>query len=187
MSEHRDWIQFLRDNLPRDEEGHYGSLDDLTIRINERLADEAQSGVIDRLPVAFDDFYPPIFISFATGYRPSIEDYPGKVLAEGVIQALFDNDCPCYSAHLMTRSGRNWSAYTLRVESKKVETKVLVALMTKAFFRSMWCLQEVNFALEQHDCVIVPVRVEALKSENRIDISRDKDNMWPSEVIEEWA
>jgi hypothetical protein len=67
----------------------------------------------------------------------------------------------------------------LRIDGDQSQAKVLVVLLTKAFFRSIPCLKEVDAAVQKGDIYIIPIRVE---SEENYDVSRDKKKMWPIDV-----
>ena len=83
----------------------------------------------------------------------------------------------------MTQAANNWQEYFLRLEH--ANARVLVTLLSKAFFQSIACLKEVHDAIEK-GLVIIPVRVEESES-GAIDIARDMASMWPDATIEEYA
>ena len=91
-------------------------------------------------------------------------------------------EIPCFS-DLKTQSGKNWHEYFLRLEHKNA--RVLVVLLSKAFFQSIPCLMEVHKAIKK-GLVIIPVRVEEPRRRHG-DIARDMENMWPDATIEEYA
>jgi predicted DNA-binding WGR domain protein len=127
----------------------------------------------------FDDFYPEVIISYATGKRSNdcIGAGPGMYIAAGVIKSLFQSGIPCFSG-LMTPAGTDWRQYSLRFYADRAKAKVLIILLSKAFFESMACLREVNYAIET-GVEIIPVRIEDCSS----DVARDRNAMWPTRVI----
>ena len=154
-------------------------------RIGVSESNELQQQIQNRVPTDFDHFYPKVIISYATGWRPTSDVEgagPGMFIAAAVIEALFKSEIPCFSG-LMTQAGNNWEEYFLRLEH--TNAKVLVALLSKAFFQSLPCLKEVHDAI-QNKLVIIPVRVE--ESGGRAsDIARDMESMWPDAMIEKYV
>jgi hypothetical protein len=59
------------------------------------------------------------------------------------------------------------------------EAKVLVVLLTEAFFLSIPCLNEVYAAIKKGDVYMIRIRVDS----GGCNISRDKEKMWPIDVI----
>jgi hypothetical protein len=79
----------------------------------------------------------------------------------------------------MIPAGTNWEKHFLRINGRQSQAKVLVVLLTQAFFRSIPCLNEVYAAIKKGDVYIIPIRVDS----GDYDISRDKEQMWPIDVI----
>jgi serine/threonine protein kinase len=130
-------------------------------------------------------FYPGVIISYATGRRPASDvegSGPGMLIAAVVIEALFNSGIPCFSG-LMTPAGRNWEGYFLRLEHE--DARVLVILLSKAFFQSLACLKEVHAALRNR-LEIIPVRAEESET-GASDTARDMGSMWPDALIEKDA
>jgi hypothetical protein len=91
-------------------------------------------------------------------------------------------EIPCFS-DLKTQSGKNWHEYFLRLEHKNA--RVLVVLLSKAFFQLIPCLKKMHKAVEK-GLVIIPVRVEEPGKRDG-DIARDMESMWPDTMIEKYA
>ena len=106
---------------------------------------------IQKLATAdFDGFYPEVIISYATGRRPASDVTgagPGMFIAAAVIEALFKSEIPCFSG-VMTPAGMNCKEYFLRLDHAKA--RVLVVLLSKAFFQSIACLKEVHDAIKKN-------------------------------------
>jgi len=133
----------------------------------------------------FSEFYPKVVISYATGRRPTSDVEgagPGVYTAVAVIEAFFQEEIPCFSG-LMTQASNNWQDYFLRVEH--ANARVLVVLLSKAFFQSLPCLREVHDAL-QNGLLVISVRAEESGS-RAIAIAREKESMWPDAMIEKYA
>ena len=154
-------------------------------RIGLRESNALQQQIQKLVTTDFDGFNPKVIISYATGRRPNGDvdgAGPGMFIAAEVIKALYKEEIPCFSG-LMTPAGNNWEEYFLRLHHK--DARVLVVLLSKAFFQSLACLKEVHSAL-QNDLVIIPVRVEE-SGRKDVDIARDKESMWPDALIEKHA
>ena len=133
----------------------------------------------------FDEFYPEVIISYATGWRPASDVAgagPGMLIAAAVIKAFFKEEIPCFSG-LMTPAGMNWKEHFLRVEH--ANARVFVVLLSKPFFQSLPCFREVHDAL-QNGLLIIPVRAEESGS-RAIDVAHDKESMWPDATIEKYT
>jgi hypothetical protein len=131
--------------------------------------------------LTFRKFYPKIIVSYATGQRRNFDmlgSGPGMWYASLVIQSLFKKGYPCISG-LMIPAGMNWEIFILRIAGSRSRAKVLVVLLTEAFFRSIPCLIEVYEVIKRRDVYIIPIRVDS----GDYDISRDKEKMWPLDVI----
>ena len=157
----------------------------IPIRIGQIESNGVQQQIQQLVPTDFNTFYPKVIISYATGRRSTgdVEGAgPGLYIAAEVIKALFKSEIPCFSG-LMTPAGRDWKEYFLRLDH--ANARVLVTLLSKAFFQSIACLKEVHDAIEK-GLVIIPVRVEESES-GAIDIARDMASMWPDATIENYA
>jgi hypothetical protein len=102
-------------------------------------------------------------VSYATGQRKNRDTPgagPGMFYASLVIQSLFENGYPRFSG-LMIHGGTNWETFFLRIDgSHQSQAKVLVVLLTEAFFQSIPCLKEVYAAVKKGDVYIIPIRVD---------------------------
>jgi hypothetical protein len=131
--------------------------------------------------MTFQSFYPKVIVSYATSQRNNHDTQgadPGMWYASLVIQCLFKNGCPCFSG-LMIPAGTNWETFCLRIAGNRSRARILVVLLTEAFFRSIPCLKEVYAAMKKGDVYIIPIRVDS----GDYDISRYKEKMWPIDVI----
>ena len=154
-------------------------------RIGLRDSNAVQQLIQKLATTDFDGFYREVIISYATGQGPASDVTgagPGIFIAAAVIEALFKSDIPCFSG-LMTPAGMNWKEYFLRLDHAKA--RVLVVLLSKAFFQSIACFKEVHDAIKKK-LVIIPVRVEESEI-GAIDIARDMESMWPEAIIEKYS
>ena len=153
-------------------------------RIGVSESNALQKQIQQLVTADFNEFYPKVIISYATGRRPTgdVEGAgPGLYKAADVIKALFNRKIPCFSG-LMTPAGLDWKQYFLRLGHKNA--RVLVVLLSKAFFQSMPCLKEVHDAIEK-GLEIISVRVEESES-GASDFARDTESMWPDATIEKY-
>lgn len=108
-----------------------------------------------------DEYYPDVVLSYATGSRSGLDGAgagPGMVHVSALMHALFDKGIQSYSSLTLT-SGRHWLAFKMRLAFRGRARKVVVALLTPAFYQSEACLQEVSFAAE-FGIRVVPVVFE---------------------------
>lgn len=93
-------------------------------------------------------FFPKVVISFATGRR-STDDVgagPGIVYAAGLMRVLFGKKVPSFSG-LTLPVGEHWQTFHNRIESRgEARAKVMVCILTQAFYSSIQCLQETALA-----------------------------------------
>jgi hypothetical protein len=61
----------------------------------------------------------------------------------------------------MVPFGTDWETFFSRIDGDQSQAKVLVVLLTKAFFRSIPCLKEVDAAIKKGGIYIIPTRVES--------------------------
>ena len=154
-------------------------------RIGDSESNTVQQQIQELVICDFNDFYPKVIISYATGRRPTSDVEgagPGMYIAAEVIKALFRSEIPCFSG-LMTPAGMDWKEYFLRLDH--ANATVLIVLFSKAFFQSIPCLTEVHTAIVK-GLEIIRLRVEESES-GAIDTARDMENMWPDAMIKEYA
>jgi hypothetical protein len=94
-----------------------------------------------------------------------------------LFRIYFKTGYPCFSG-LMIPVGTNWETFFLRITGDQSRARVLVVLLTEAFFQSIPCLNEVYAAVKK-GIDIIPIRVD---DSGDYDISRDKTRMWPIDV-----
>ena len=119
----------------------------IPFRIGSSESNAVQQQIQQLIMTEFDRFYPEVIISYATGRRPTSDVEgagPGLYVATTVIKALIGSEILCFSG-LMTPARMNWKEYFLHLEN--ANARLLVALLSKAFFQSIACLEEVHGAI----------------------------------------
>jgi hypothetical protein len=141
--------------------------------ITEQTTNYVKGIVRSRLPtgVPFEDVYPKVVISYASGRRPQDCEGagPGMFYAADLLEFLHERRVPAFSG-LHVPPGKDWKVFMLRLEGKKAQAKVLVVLLTAALYQSKPCLEEIHAAIENH-IPLLPIRFEAKLP--------DKKNQWP--------
>ena len=141
--------------------------------ITEQTTNYVKGIVRSRLPtgVPFEDVYPKVVISYASGRRPQDCEGagPGMFYAADFLEFLHERRVPAFSG-LHVPPGKDWKVFMLRLEGKKAQAKVLVVLLTAALYQSKPCLEEIHAAIENH-IPLLPIRFEAKLP--------DKKNQWP--------
>ena len=121
--------------------------------ITEQMTNHVKIIMRSRLPtgVPFEDVYPKVVISYASGRRPQDCEGagPGMFYAADFLEFLHERRVPAFSG-LHVPPGKDWRCFMLRLEGKKAQAKVLVVLLTAALFQSKPCLEEINAAVENH-------------------------------------
>ena len=121
--------------------------------ITEQMTNHVKGIVRSRLPpgVPFEDVYPKVVISYASGRRPQDCEGagPGMFYAADFLEFLHERRVPAFSG-LHVPAGKDWRCFMLRLEGKKAQAKVLVVLLTAALYQSKPCLEEINAAVENH-------------------------------------
>jgi hypothetical protein len=127
-----------------------------------------------------EDFYPEVVLSYASGQRPGDEKGtgPGFVQAFDFITHLNRNGHMCFSGlHVPVAS--DWRIYFLRLSGKKAKAKVFIALLNRAYFRSVPCMHELHLAIKAK-VKIVLVRMED-------NIPPPQEDQWDGEMNEDDA
>jgi hypothetical protein len=125
-----------------------------------------------------EGYYPPVVISFATGFRETIDDEgagPGLVYASKLI-ALFDKEG--VKSYSILHSGNDdlghnrlqlrLSTCTSKFEADKC--KVFVTLLSPAYLQSIDCLDEFHMAIKrerENMCKIITIISEDISSETK--------------------
>ena len=126
--------------------------------ITEQMTNHIKSIVRSRLlmGVSFEDVYPKVVLSYASGRRPQDCEGagPGMFYAADFLEFLHERHVPAFSG-LHVPPGKDWRCYMLRLVGRKAQAKVLVVLLTAALFESKPCLQEINAAVE-NDIPLLP-------------------------------
>jgi hypothetical protein len=130
-----------------------------------------------------ESYYPEVFISYATGNRKEVEDFPGfgpGTFYTLVMLKLFHQfGIPCFSG-LMVPPGTNWETFLVKLGSRFSKCKVLIVIQTRAFYHSFPCLEEVFKAASskvrssdgtKKRIQLLPVRFE--------DDLPQSDDQWP--------
>ena len=121
------------------------------LTITEELTQEVKSYVRSLIPenTAFDEYYPEVVLSYATGRRE--QDCPGAgpgmYYAAGVVRILHECGLQCFSG-LHVPVGRDWKVFMLRLKGRQANAKVLIIIKTAALYESKPCLEEINSAIE---------------------------------------
>ena len=107
-----------------------------------------------------DDFYPQVILSYASGTRPGDVkgSGPGMMYVTGLLKMLNKEGIDAYCG-LHAEVGENWKKFMLRIKGRRARGKVLVLILTKAFFQSKYCLQEVHAAVKKK-MSLLPIRFE---------------------------
>ena len=115
--------------------------------------------------VKFSSYYQEVIISYATGERKRTDGKgagPGLVCAAEFIRALRAEGIDSFSG-LHIPPGEDWETFMLRLSGRKSKAKVILALLTKAFYTSPACLDEMNEACKK--VRILPIRLEQVPEE----------------------
>jgi hypothetical protein len=131
--------------------------------ITEELTQEVKSYVRSLIPesTAFDEYYPEVVLSYATGRRE--QDCPGAgpgmYYAAGVVRILHECGLQCFSG-LHVPVGRDWKVFMLRLKGRLANAKVLIIIKTAALYESKPCLEEINSAIER-EIPLIPICFQA--------------------------
>ncbi len=95
--------------------------------ISAAYAQELKEKVRAMVKDDFNDFYPEVVVSYASGMRPDdVEGTgPGFIQAYQFIQLLKQNGIMCFSG-LHVPAGVNWKTFFLRLDGEKAKAKVLI-------------------------------------------------------------
>eukprot|EP00937_MAST-01D_sp_MAST-1D-sp2_P001148 g1148.t1 len=135
--------------------------------------------VLDLMPAGGDvaTYSPEVMLSYATGRRlvgqgDACDDAegagPGLVVAAKLVKLFKDAGMPSFSG-LHVPPGEDWKQYFEKLDSdahpETARCRVLVVLVTRAFYNSLPCLEEVATALRcqrlgKRVTKILPVRIE---------------------------
>jgi hypothetical protein len=114
------------------------------------------------------DYCPELVLSYATGRRDGDAEGagPGLVVAAKLIKRFQDAGMPSFSG-LHVPDGHDWKMYFEKLDSQKfpeqAKCRVLLVLVTRAFYGSLPCLEEVATALRcPKVTLIIPLRIEDL-------------------------
>ena len=131
--------------------------------ISEQMTQVVKSRVLALLPkgVQFQDFYPEVVISYASGRRSGRDcdgAGPGMYYAAGILKILHERGVRCFSG-LHVPPGTDWEVFMLRLNSRRAQAKVLIVVLTAALFDSKPCLKELNAAIKK-GIPVLPIRFE---------------------------
>ena len=146
----------------------------------EQMAQQVVQRIRSQRPTgtAFDEYYPKVVVSHATGRRrdPSVARSawsakvgwsdcagagPGMFYAAGFLEVLHQCGLQCFSG-LHVPAGVDWEVFMLRLKGRHAKAKVLIVLKTKAFYESESCLKELSCAIDKKIPVIPIVLEESL-------------------------
>eukprot|EP00930_Biecheleria_cincta_P006864 TRINITY_DN10794_c0_g1_i1.p1 TRINITY_DN10794_c0_g1~~TRINITY_DN10794_c0_g1_i1.p1 ORF type:complete len:634 (-),score=89.82 TRINITY_DN10794_c0_g1_i1:1071-2972(-) len=141
-------------------------------RLQSEIQEEAKRHRDGR---GLESYFPPVVISYATGCRHGKDGTgagPGLVWTVALQRALFRQGIHSFSG-LLIEGGMDWEIFKLRIQHKKQpRCKVLVVVLSKAYFQSKACLDEIYLAA----CAGVPVL--PLRFENAEDLP-SPEQWWP--------
>ena len=107
----------------------------------------------------WEHWFPEVCISYATGTRG--EDAPGAgpgmLQAAAITHALYNAGIACASG-LCVPAGNDWKDFLPKIKSRFSRCKVLIVLLSPAFYRSQPCLIEVHKSTKAKSMVIIPLR-----------------------------
>ena len=132
--------------------------------ITEQMTQTVKSRVLSKfMPegVQFQDFYPEVVISYASGRRSGRDCEgagPGMYYAVGILGLLHERGVRCFSG-LHVPPGTDWEVFKLRLNSRFAQAKVLIVVLTAALFESKPCLKEINAAIRK-GIPVLPIRFE---------------------------
>jgi hypothetical protein len=132
--------------------------------ITEQMTQIVKSRVLSQfMPegVQFQDFYPEVVISYASGRRSGRDcdgAGPGMYYAAGILGLLHERGVRCFSG-LHVPPGTDWEVFMLRLNSRRARAKVLIVVLTAALFQSKPCLKEMNAAIK-NGISVLPIRFE---------------------------
>ena len=132
--------------------------------ITEQMTQMVKSRVLSHfMPegVQFQDFYPEVVISYASGRRSGRDcdgAGPGMYYAAGILGLLHERGVRCFSG-LHVPPGTDWEVFMLRLNSRRAQAKVLIVVLTAALFQSKPCLKEMNAAIK-NGISVLPIRFE---------------------------
>jgi hypothetical protein len=132
--------------------------------ITEQMTQIVKSRVLSKFVpegVQFDDFYPEVVISYASGRRSGRDCEgagPGMYYAAGILGLLHERGVRCFSG-LHVPPGTDWEVFMLRLNSRFAQAKVLIVVLTAALFESKPCLKEINAAIRK-GIPVLPIRFE---------------------------
>jgi hypothetical protein len=132
--------------------------------ITEQMTQIVKSRVLSKFVpegVQFDDFYPEVVISYASGRRSGRDCEgagPGMYYAAGILGLLHERGVRCFSG-LHVPPGTDWEVFMLRLNSRRARAKVLIVVLTAALFQSKPCLKEMNAAIK-NGISVLPIRFE---------------------------
>ena len=143
----------------------------------EQMAQQVTQRIRSQLPTgtAFDEYYPKVVVSHATGRRrdPSVARSawtakvgwsdcagagPGMFYAAGFLEVLHQCGLQCFSG-LHVPAGVDWEVFMLRLKGRHAKAKVLIVLKTKSFYESAPCLKELSCAIDKK-IPVIPIVLE---------------------------
>ena len=129
----------------------------------------------------YEEFYPALVLSYASGRRPGDCEGsgPGVVYAKGMMEFFHERGLKCFSG-LQVPPGVDWETFMLRLtgeNGKREKPKVLIIILTAALYQSKPCLKEIDTAI-RHEVALLPVRFE--------DKLPGKAEQWTNLVGPDW-
>ena len=128
--------------------------------VTTEQSNAVQRELISLMDRPWNEWYPKVCISYATGTRKDIDvpgAGPGMMQAAAITQALYNAGIACASG-LCVPAGNDWKEFLPKIESRHSRCEVLIVLLSPAFYRSKPCLLEVHKATKAKRMVIIPLR-----------------------------
>lgn len=151
--------------------------------ISQQLANQVQAHVrnlaSEHCNHDLDRYYTDVVGSYATGSRHGVDGEgagPGLLYVAALQHILHHEHVPCYSG-LTLPIGRNWEVFKLRLAQRgEPRAKLLIVLLTEAFYSSNACLEEVSLA-DQFRIPVIPLVFERNLPKRRLQ--------WPKALSED--
>ena len=116
--------------------------------ITTQQSNNVQRRVQSLMEEQWEEWFPQVCISYATGTRPGKDDPgagPGMLQAATITRALHKAGIACASG-LCVPSGNDWKDFLPKIDSRFSRCEVLILLLSPAFYNSQPCLLEIHKA-----------------------------------------
>eukprot|EP00964_Phaeocystis_antarctica_P136136 scaffold100556_cov63-Phaeocystis_antarctica.AAC.1 len=152
-----------------------------TRRASRRQSNDVQRVIQSLMDRPWPTWYPKVCISYAIGTRNGTDAQgagPGMLQAAAITHALYNAGIACASG-LCVPASNDRKDFLPKIDSRPSRCKVLIVLLSPAFYHSHPCLLEVHKATKARRMDIIPLRcAEPLPRE---------DDQWPDMVAADSA